>query len=194
MVATRKIVTQIPEYSGPDPLLQKMFQGIREKLTNLNASIESVTTSAGGVGATGQTGAAGADGAQGLPGIAGDSITSIAAQNLLQGQPVYADPITGQFKLADATTLAKATVVGMCANDALTGFSSDANQLNISLVDWTNVIGSMLLTQGQIYYLSTTPGMLTTTAPTTVGQCVTRVGVAITTQLFEIFLQAPILL
>jgi len=51
------------------------------------------------------------------------------------------------------------------------------------------------LTAGSVYYLSqTTAGAMTTTAPSTVGQYVVRLGIAISTTEFLIRIERPILL
>lgn len=57
------------------------------------------------------------------------------------------------------------------------------------------VAGLTGLTAGAIYYLSAaTAGLMTTTAPSTTGQYVVRVGIAISTTELELRIERPILL
>lgn len=141
------------------------------------------------VGGTGATGATGATGPAGAP-----VVSAVAAVNLLAGQPVYSDQVSGQFKLANASALTTSSVIGLIVADTLATFIAGADQLSLMLTDWTAVIGVASLTKGAVYFLSTTAGMLTTTPPTIVGQTVVRIGVALTTQLMSLAIQEPILL
>lgn len=54
------------------------------------------------------------------------------------------------------------------------------------LADWTPIIGSTSLAAKTVYYLDVTSGKLTATAPSTVGQIVQRIGVAIDAQTLNI--------
>jgi hypothetical protein len=47
--------------------------------------------------------------------------------------------------------------------------------------DWSAIIGSAKLTAGTRYFLDTTTGQLTATAPSTFGQVVVWVGTAVST-------------
>ncbi|WP_428308263.1 hypothetical protein [Lacipirellula sp.] len=61
--------------------------------------------------------------------------------------------------------------------------------------DWTDVVGTALLTDGADYYLSdVTPGMLTETPPTTPGHVVTKIGTAVSDSILKIDIQPPILI
>lgn len=124
------------------------------------------------------------------------SVTNLCAVNIAAGQPVYADPVSGQFKLANAAALASSPVVGLLEATTAATFVGTADQLSLTLANWTATVGASALTKGAIYYLGTSPGTLTTVAPTTPGQCVVRVGTAALAdgQTLALAAQQPILL
>ena len=63
------------------------------------------------------------------------------------------------------------------------------------MADWTNVIGTALLTPGLKYYLDqSNPGKMTSVAPTAVGEYVLPIGRAVSTIRFRINIQNAILL
>jgi hypothetical protein len=76
-------------------------------------------------------------------------------------------------------------VVGFADADASAG--SQVKVLVAGLLD--NQTG---IDPGDIFYLSTTAGAITTTPPSTAGQFVTRVGEGATTTEFSIQLEPPI--
>jgi hypothetical protein len=99
------------------------------------------------------------------------------------GAPVYLKSVTSNDKVA----LAKADAAGTVnAFGLLTADSSDhtANIAHLGFInvgDWTNVVGSATLTVGATYYVSAAAaGALTTTLPTSTGQFIKAVGVAVT--------------
>ncbi len=142
-----------------------------------------------------EPGTPGTDGAVGPPGPPGTtSVDAVAAEDLLAGQPVYPDGVTGQFKLANASALATANVVGLIAVSMAATFMASAQQLMLTLADWTAATGAAALSPGSSYFLATTPGQITTIAPTTVGQVVTRLGIAVSVQTLALDIQEPILL
>ena len=65
---------------------------------------------------------------------------------------------------------------------------------SIEISDWTAITGSATLTPNAIYYLSTTAGRLTTAPPTTVGQVVQPVGIAVSSVKLELEVEDAILL
>jgi hypothetical protein len=97
------------------------------------------------------------------------------------GAPVYVTS-GGHVGLADADAVATADVVGLAiaavSNGATGTYQSDGF---VTLSDWTAIVGAATLTAGARYLLSGTAGQLTTTAPTSVGQVVVLVGIAVTT-------------
>ena len=110
------------------------------------------------------------------------------------GQPVY---IQGANLVDLALADAKATsgVIGL-VSDASIDSSVVGTILTdgiLTSTDWTAVVGAATLTVGSVYFLSDVDaGMLTTTAPTTTGSFVTRVGTAISTTTLEVTISRPI--
>lgn len=136
-------------------------------------------------------GAPGKDGSNGA-----DAVTTQSAQtdaNVSAGQAVYVKN-TGHVGLAQANALSTAQVAGIATAAASATFAATfADTWGVTLTDWTASTGSSTLTLGATYYLDpATAGGLTTTAPTTSGQAVTRVGVALTTLTLLLDIQAPI--
>jgi hypothetical protein len=102
-------------------------------------------------------------------GVGADATTGTAGEALNAGDIVYVSN-TGTILKADATTPAKQArgyVLVAVANAAVaTVFFDESN---------TAVTG---LTPGATYYLSATPGLVTTTPPVTAGQIVQQIGFA----------------
>ena len=110
------------------------------------------------------------------------------------GQPVYIQGAnTVDLALADAK--ATSGVIGL-VSDASIDSSAVGTILTdgiLTSTDWTAVVGAATLTVGSVYFLSDVDaGMLTTTAPTTTGSFVTRVGTAISTTTLEVTISRPI--
>lgn len=79
-------------------------------------------------------------------------------------------------------------VAGLASMDAtagqVVGFVSDGQ---VSLSDWSAVVGQKELVPGQRYYLSArNPGMLTSICPTAPGETVVSVGSAVSATQFEV--------
>jgi hypothetical protein len=121
-------------------------------------------------------------------------ISAVAAVNLQAGQPVYIDGTTGQFGLARADIYAASFVAGLVAEATAAGFVANLVDDSLTLQDWTAIVGSASLQRGQNYFLGTTPGTLSLTAPTTPGQSCAVVGMAISTIQLLIDPTGPILL
>ena len=137
---------------------------------------------------------------------AGDTVDIVASSNQLFsatnqygaaitiGQPVYiiaADTV--DLALADAQ--ATSGVIGLVSDASID--STDVGTILtdgiLTSTDWTEVVGAATLTVGSVYFLSDVDaGMLTTTAPTTTGSFVTRVGTAISTTTLEVTISRPI--
>ena len=110
------------------------------------------------------------------------------------GQPVYIQGAnTVDLALADAK--ATSGVIGL-VSDASIDSSAVGTILTdgiLTSTDWTAVVGEATLTVGSVYFLSDViAGTLTTTAPTTTGSFVTRVGTAISTTTLEVTISRPI--
>lgn len=118
-------------------------------------------------------------------GIGADTITADAGENLAAGDFVYIDSAGDVFK-ADASAIAKAAIgyvlAAVTSGQPATVYFDDAN---------TGVSG---LTVGSKYFLSgTTPGAITTTAPTTSTHIVQVVGVAHATTAIHVNIQEPVI-
>jgi len=102
------------------------------------------------------------------------------------GDALYMRTSDGQVGLAQADgTADEALVVGFADDDAASG--ATVKVLVAGLLD-----GQTGIDPGDIYYLSTTAGAISTTPPSTAGQYVTRVGEGATTTEFSIQLEPPI--
>lgn len=106
------------------------------------------------------------------------------------GDAVYIRTSDGKIGKASAAngTLENAVVVGFA--DGAAGFDTIVKVAVAGTVTMPFAVDS-----GDIYFLSaTTPGAITTIAPTTAGQAVTRVGEGVNSNTFSIQLEPPILL
>lgn len=136
---------------------------------------------------------------------AGDNLTSKdlfdrlnnSGGALVKGTPVYV-PTAGEVDKAKADAASTKDVFGLVADTSIADTASGGIQtdgvLSATTAEWDAVTGQTGgLTPGAIYFLSaTTAGMLTTTAPTTDGHFVCRVGLALSTTELEITFHAPI--
>jgi hypothetical protein len=139
----------------------------------------------------------------------GDSITPQADQIQLTndeagavviGTPVYMDA-AGGFKKAKADATGTRRVVGLVATDpsigtGVAGSVVTDGVLAATTAQWDAVAGTTGgLAFGVPYYLdAATAGKLTATAPTSVGQYVVEVGIAISTTELDVRVQKDILL
>lgn len=115
------------------------------------------------------------------------------------GQPVYVKS-NGNVDLARANALGTSNVLGLVRDSSIAssavGLIQTDGVLTATTAEWDAVTGETGgLTAGSVYYLSaSTAGRLTTTAPTSSGQLVVRVGVALSNTELEISIDQPILL
>jgi len=103
-------------------------------------------------------------------GLGADTVSAVASESLSAGDlvNVWNDSGTVKVRKADATS------VGKEANGyVLSSFSSSATA---SVYLEQKVTGLSGLTAGSIYYLATTAGGVTTTAPSSSGNVVQRIG------------------
>ena len=116
------------------------------------------------------------------------SIASVAGENLSEGDVLYVQSDSEAYKAkadADATSL----VVGLCDRDA-----SENGAIGIIPVGSLDITG-WGLTAGDSYYLSSsTAGEVTNTAPTTSGEYVVPLGIALSTTEMAINIQVRVLL
>lgn len=115
------------------------------------------------------------------------------------GAPVYSFA-AGSVKRAQANALSTARVVGLglaaSTAAAAAGFILTDGVLSASTAQWDAVAGTTGgLAFGAVYYLdAATPGKITATAPTTVGQVVTEIGTALSATDLNVNIKSPILL
>lgn len=127
------------------------------------------------------------------------SATNDNASTIVIGNAVYAST-NAHVDLARADALATSRVVGLVAASSIasaaTGLVQVAGILAATTGEWDVVTGQTGgLTPDAIYYLDpSTAGHLTTNAPTTDGQIVCAVGVAVSTTRLKIDIQPTILL
>ena len=122
------------------------------------------------------------------------SATNQNAGAITIGQPVY---IIGANMVDLALADAKATsgVIGLVLDASIDPavVGTILTDGILTSTDWTAVVGAATLTVGSVYFLSdTVAGTLTTTATTTTGSFVTRVGTAISTTTLEVTISRPI--
>lgn len=111
-----------------------------------------------------------------------------AFEAVTNGAALYMRSSDGQVGLAQADgTLDEACVVGFADSAVSTGVSVRVIVTGIKTMGFS-------VDAGDIYYLGTTPGSISTVPPSTPGQYVTRVGEGATTADFSIQLEPPILL
>ena len=103
------------------------------------------------------------------------------------GMPVYVKS-NGAVDKASAGAAGTRQVLGLVKDASISAAASGFIQTDgvLSSSDWTAVVGTTTLTAGSMYYLSTTAGQLTATAPTGAGNYVCKVGIAISTTEIEI--------
>ena len=127
------------------------------------------------------------------------SMTNKEASPVVIGAPVYVSG-AGQVKKAKADAIGTAKVLGLMTPASTNADAAGNVQTNGVLVatttQWDAVAGTTGgLTAGATYYLSKdTAGLLTETAPTAVGELVTKVGEALSTTELMINPEPPILL
>jgi len=111
------------------------------------------------------------------------------------GSPLYLTGV-GHVDLAQADAAGTVQVVGLALEAVSTGFTCQyISEGSIERTDWTDVAGTVALSAGATYFLDTSlAGRITSTAPTTGGQYVVRVGRAVNTTTLDIEIELPILL
>ena len=96
--------------------------------------------------------------------------------------------------LAQADGVTTTHVVGIATANTLTTFAGTyTSDGQVNRADWTAIAGTALLTPGATYFLSaTTAGMITSTAPSTEGEFVVRIGRAINIITLDVEIDWPI--
>lgn len=117
-------------------------------------------------------------------GIAADAITVVAGEALAAGDFVYITS-TGTAMKADASIIAKAargyTLVSVTNGSQATIYFDESNS------------ALSALTPGATYYLSTTPGSISTVAPTGSGNIVQPIGFATSATNVHVNIEEPVI-
>lgn len=125
--------------------------------------------------------------------------TNDEAGAIVIGTPVYNDAADG-VKKAKADAAGTSQPIGLVYDASITNATAGSILINGVLVattgQWDAVAGTTGgLTFGTKYYLSAaTSGLLTATAPSTVGQYVVEVGIGISTTEMRVMIKSRILL
>jgi hypothetical protein len=107
-------------------------------------------------------------------------------QTVVAGQPVY---VSGDstVNLANAGNSSTAQVLGLVSVGASANTTATVlSEGSVNLSDWTAIAGTTNLTPGSLYYLSTTFGHITTTAPSAPTDTVVKIGLAVSTSKIDI--------
>lgn len=113
--------------------------------------------------------------------------------------PVYTDA-SGSFKRAQANATATSAVIGLVAQATIANAAAGpvvlVGTFTATTTQWDAVTGQTGgLTAGAAYFLDpATAGRLTTTAPSTTGQVVAPIGLALSTTQLEIKIRSTVLL
>jgi hypothetical protein len=118
-----------------------------------------------------------------------------ADSTIVIGNPLYVVS-SGHVDPAQADSSITAQVVGLSITDVSAGETCQfLSEGRIEQSDWSGITGSSNLSAGVFYYLDpSSAGRLTSTAPTTPGQYVVRIGRAVDVSTLDIEIELPILL
>lgn len=114
-------------------------------------------------------------------GVGAPYLMGVAAVDLTQGQPVYIDATTGLVNLADAVTNPNAT--------AITTAAAKANQ-SIAVMNSGKCAFGAILTKGAQYVVSHNSGRIAPRADLTTGDSITNLGIAESTTVLRIEIEA----
>ncbi len=128
------------------------------------------------------------------------SLTNDEAGSIVIGCPVYSDAVLG-VKKAKANAIGTSQVIGLVAQttivNAVAGEIATSGVLTFASTAQVDAIAGTTggFAFGVPYYLDpATAGMITATAPTTAGQYVVQIGVAVSTTVLKLSIQKRILL
>jgi hypothetical protein len=121
--------------------------------------------------------------------------TAEAGSTIKVGNPLYIAG-DGRVYLAQANTAGQSQAVCLSLSDVVPGQACTyITEGYVERLDWTEIAGTVNLTMGATYFLNPSlAGRITSTAPSTVGQYVVRIGRAINATTLDIEIELPILL
>jgi len=134
-----------------------------------------------------------------VSGPASVAMTNNNASPIVIGNAVYCDG-AGTVDLAQSDASGTVEVLGLVSDVSIGAAASGTIQtdgvLSATTGQWDVIAGTTGgLAAGTVYYLDPdTPGYITSTAPTSGGEYVVRIGQAISTTELEISIEQPILL
>lgn len=119
-------------------------------------------------------------------GIGAESVTVPASENLAAGDQIdlWNDGGTIKARKADATAVGKPA-------DGFVKAAVTSGQNAVVYMPGQQITGLTGLTLDADYFLSTTPGLITSTAPSTVGNVVQRVGKALSATVLFFYPDTP---
>jgi len=126
------------------------------------------------------------------------AMVASGSPSIAAGQPVYIDT-SGNARLADASSLTTARVAGLATTAASAGaFVSFTRNQSVSIANVNSLVDNVsngLLESGKYYWLSVNAGKLTRTPDTsTTGAVLVQVGLALSSNEFQIEIQAPVVI
>lgn len=119
--------------------------------------------------------------------LGGGSFTAESDAAISAGQIVYIKGTSHVGLASCAVTVAEASAVGIAlASVGIGDAATIRSEGKVTMPDWSAVAGSANLSVGSVYFLSPTAGMITTAAPTSVGQFVMCIGRAVSTSTLDL--------
>jgi len=124
------------------------------------------------------------------------TMTNANAGALVCGTPVYVSS-ADHIDKGRADSISTSELIGLMLSASTAsggnGIVVCDGVLTLTTTEWNAIVGTAGLVTASVYYLDpTTAGKMTTTAPTTPGQWIVRVGYAISLTQMNIELQPPI--
>lgn len=116
------------------------------------------------------------------------------AINIIASQLLTISKANGNAILSTSTDFNSADVAGIATANASPGFRVTFATEKLILSDWTAATGQVNLLPGFDYFLGATPGTMTTTPPTIVGQTLLYIGTATNTTTLSVAIATRILL
>lgn len=123
------------------------------------------------------------------------SLINSSGGTVLVGAAVYSSA-AGSFNSGSAGSFAAASIIGLIMQTTLVGVSGLIQTNSVYTTDtasWDAIAGTAGgLAFGQYYWLSTTPGHITSSPPTGSGQFVALIGFALSATQMRLMIQPPI--
>lgn len=119
-------------------------------------------------------------------------ISTVAGEDIAQGEPVAISRATGQLLPARADTYTLSFVAGLASANTLQGFTNQPAHGAVTLDDWTPIVGTATLIAALPYFLARAGGL--TTLPDRATTALVRVGYAASPTTLIVAPTDPILL